>query len=313
LSLEVNEGLELLLSRYSPSYPRRIMTKTQPIQWKVNSDKEVLSRFKAANYMDCRISLYPYLDENVLTPDVLYIDLDDVTAKEPVRRRIEQILPGASLTIISTGRGLAIIIPVDSREFVGLCQRMPKIICKEPMKKILSFAAQELSRGEADIRHSPTFGSCLVRVPGTINSNNGARVKVLEQWDGVSRPSLLPLYRPFLNDLVIKAEEVYQYDNSRGKIPYIEKLLETPLLEWRKQMIERVICPYLMVRGMYREEAYLIVKEWYDKCLALQGARKLPNRIEYYLDYSHQRYKPLTEENFRRIFPEVYKEIQQKT
>ena len=63
----IERGLDYILSHFQePLWPRTISTKaTEGRQILVNSREEALSRFKRANFLDCRISAYPpNADEN---------------------------------------------------------------------------------------------------------------------------------------------------------------------------------------------------------------------------------------------------------
>jgi hypothetical protein len=198
---EVKEGLDLILSHCpEPAYPRKIATKSEPRQWRVNSDEEALRKFAAAKNMDCRINLYSLLQEGQiwLTPDVLYIDLDIRSKKDFVLQNIEEMLPGAKHTILDSGEGFSIILPMDGVEFDRTFRRL---VYLQPHKKILDFCAQELSWGKADKGHHE-----LVRIPGTINSGNGKPVSVVEQWNG-KRISYRPLNRSFLKYIMAPKEK----------------------------------------------------------------------------------------------------------
>jgi hypothetical protein len=53
----------------------------------------------------------------------------------------------------------------------------------------------------ADRLHNPTVKSCLVRIPGSLNSKcviklQDAEVKIIQKWDS-TRPSIQPLLIPF--------------------------------------------------------------------------------------------------------------------
>ena len=37
---------------------------------------------------------------------------------------------------------------------------------------------------KADVNHNPSLKSCMVRVPGSINSKNGQEVRIIQEWDG---------------------------------------------------------------------------------------------------------------------------------
>ena len=59
--------------------------------------------------------------------------------------------------------------------------------------KFLRYAEQLFSNGKHDTHHRPSINSCLLRVPGTYNSKNGERVKIIQQWDR---------YRPPIQDIL---------------------------------------------------------------------------------------------------------------
>lgn len=60
-SLDVDDGLTYIANHFQePKWPRTISTKaTEGRQVVVNGEKEALARYKAANWLDCRISAYP--------------------------------------------------------------------------------------------------------------------------------------------------------------------------------------------------------------------------------------------------------------
>lgn len=50
-------------------------------------------------------------------------------------------------------------------------------------------------------------------------------------------------------------------------IPWIEKLLQTPLVDYRKFVVWRILSPYLITIKKYSvEEASNEIKNWLDKC-----------------------------------------------
>jgi hypothetical protein len=98
---------------------------------------------------------------------------------------------------------------------------------------------------------------------------------------------------------------------------WIEKLLQTPIYSGRATAIERIFCPYL-IRRMSKEQAYIIIREWLDKCLALPNARPMnPSKrwkgyIEYYLDKAitlKDDYSYLKLETVKFVHPDLYDSI----
>jgi hypothetical protein len=52
-----------------------------------------------------------------------------------------------------------------------------------------------------------------------------------------------------------------------NSILWIERLLQTPLSDYRKLAIWRVLAPYLLnIRGISPHEAFGIMHDWLDKC-----------------------------------------------
>lgn len=79
---EVREGLIYILNHLDGLWPRMISTyATGGGQRLVYSFEEVMARFKAANFLDCRISAYPkytdfYINRTGIAPTVLLVDID---------------------------------------------------------------------------------------------------------------------------------------------------------------------------------------------------------------------------------------------
>ena len=128
------KGLDYILSHFQDSvWPRTISTKaTQGKQDTVNSMQEALGYFKAAKYLDCRISAFPrwgpYIAsdfasiKNPIPPDIIMIDLDmhnfnyeHLAIKAALRKtlkRIKKILNLNTPTVIWSVNGYHIYIPI---------------------------------------------------------------------------------------------------------------------------------------------------------------------------------------------------------
>src|SRR4249920_2603093 len=117
------------------------------------------------------------------------------------------------------------------------------------------FAEEFLTNKKGDPQHNPTVNSCLVRVPGTINSKCGQVVKIIQRWDG-QRPAIKYLLRGFRRWLIDKKlEQLRLSKNGRKaraptinstKIWWIEKLLQTPVDDYRKFAVWRILAPYVI-------------------------------------------------------------------
>ena len=53
----------------------------------------------------------------------------------------------------------------------------------------MRFAKDYLSNCKADKQNNPSFKSCLLRIPGSINSKYDTKVKIIQKWNGI-RPHI---------------------------------------------------------------------------------------------------------------------------
>ena len=64
--------------------------------------------------------------------------------------------------------------------------------------------------------------------------------------------------------------EVQQLDNAKTTLTkrlWIEILLDTPLGDYRKEAIRRIIAPYLMnIKKLTYDDAFNVIKNWLDSC-----------------------------------------------
>jgi hypothetical protein len=135
----VNEGLDYILSHFRHQmqlWPRTISTKTTEGRQVIVYDREeAMARFKQANFMDCRISAYPYWKpsivsdyadiKNTIAPNFIMIDLDIcnfdfdddnafLCALRQILSKIKELSQLHSPTVIWSGNGYHIYIPIDA-------------------------------------------------------------------------------------------------------------------------------------------------------------------------------------------------------
>jgi hypothetical protein len=227
-----------------------------------------------------------------MPPGLIMIDIDKSRCQTDRALRIvlsktltniREMLGGSYPTVLWTGNGYHVIQPIeavvleeikDFNEFV------------QPSMNFLRFAEWKLSNGKMDVQHNRTvsFGNCLLRIPGSHNSklvtaNHGiadekTEVKVIQKWNSY-RPhirSLLGSYYAYLVDQKqkndrINGNEQYLYTNNKQMIPWIEKLLKTPLPDYRKMIIWLVLSRYLInVLDLPFGDAFSIIKKWIIRC-----------------------------------------------
>jgi hypothetical protein len=210
---------------------------------------------------------------------------------EETCKNIEQTL-GDKPTILWSGNGVHICQPVESMVFE---QESKFAQFDQPSQTFLRFAAQFLSSHKSDTNNNPAFKSCLLRIPGSYNSkyvqqNRGtAEVKVIQRWDGF-RPRANPLYYHFYIYLADKKlrgfnMQTNKTESYRGNtIPWIEKLLETPIDDYRKNAVSLILAPYLVnIKKLSYDAALNIINSWLGKCGEL---RQLDQNFDYTVRYA---------------------------
>ena len=308
---KVQHGLDFILNHFQePLFPRKIMTKQLGYQVEVFNKEEALEYFKTSSYEDCRINSYPsftdYHGINRTPISFLMVDLDlkdfaqeeDPKKKELLDRALNKTLQnikdttGGNPTVLWTGNGYHVYQPVSGYilEEYETFYKFTKYFDKDLTSLFIQFAEEYFTDYTADRLHNPTVKSCLVRIPGSLNSKciaegRDAWVKIIQRWDSI-RPSIQPLLRDFkrwiiqkkIDDIkeLKKQEEkhakfqmtIYRSQESTTTIKWIEKgILDHPLSDHRKYIIWRILSPYLLnVKKLPKEEAYYVMKEWLDNC-----------------------------------------------
>ncbi len=129
-----------------------------------------------------------------------------------------------------------------------------------------------------------------MRIPGSINSKNNAEVKIIQEWDG-HRPDFRLLLGSFYAYLVGQKRQQRKDENigylefvpgcDYGPVTWIEKLLQTPIEDYRKHARDLILVPYLLLRRRITDPEQIcdIVMQWADKCAELR--RLDPSRREF--------------------------------
>ena len=303
-AITLEEGLDYILSHFEGQrlWPRAISTKTtEGRQVVVNSIEEALARFTQSDFLDCRISAYPLPSEvssfvgvNLdIAPSIVMIDLDRETFKTQrafemalfrTLKKISNMLISEP-TVIWSGSGYHVYLVLDAFVLEGEDAFNNTKFGSNPSQKFLRFAEWFLSNDKCDPQHNKTVSlrNCMLRIPESTNSKIGQTVRVIQKWNG-SRPSIKLLLEDFyvyLSDQRIKGLEQTRRKNpqiaefrrvtsssiSNCTIHWIERLLQTPLSDYRKLAIWRIFAPYLLnVRRLSPDEAHGIMREWLDKC-----------------------------------------------
>jgi hypothetical protein len=341
----IEKGLEFMLGHFSePLFPRKISTAaTHRKQYEVDDKDRAMLYYQAALWEDCRISGYGL---NQINPDLIFIDLDGSSFKsklahkralEATLKNIENKLDGAHPTVLWSGRGYHIIQPIDCPMSLENIKELAELEPSTTSNKFLQFAERYLSKNKHDKSHHPAIKSCMLRVPGSINSKCKTEgldpeVKIILKWDR-HRPDYRLLIGSFYADLVgryhqhhnrqrtktstsISVNNNMNNNNNINTIPWIEKLLQTPIEDYRKHARDLILVPYLVVRkGMTdQDQIYDIVMSWADKCAELK--RLEPSRHEFAARIRSRIYEvirvrvpPMTFETLKEKCPELYETL----
>jgi len=213
-------------------------------------------------------------------------------------------------TVIWSGNGYHFYIPCNSKGKILEQTPEFKKLVKEPSKEFLRFAELYLSDGKCDKQHNKTvsFNNCMLRIPGSFNSKNNVQVLVVQKWNGASKVQLDLLYGQFLayiidnkknknnckkkltkygpqthsvlpeNASLPKSNVLQRFYQKRNKrknnknfIPWIERLLKTPIEDDRKYCIWRILAPYFInVKHLSFDSSYDKIYQWLDKCNELK-------------------------------------------
>jgi len=249
--MNIEQGLDFLLSHFESNFPRTVSTlKTQNRQVEVFSREEALKYFKESELVDCRISAFGREEIEQEKPNLIFVDLDDVSALEEARALFYKTIHGIP-TILHTGNGLAILQPINMISLKGSVHNNYKV--EDPAKKFLQFAEKYLTNHKCDSGNHPSLKSCLIRVPGSYNSkclNNGmydqSQVFPIQEWNGVRCNVQNFPFKSYLNRLERECKKRRKFSGPIREIPYIENILRQRLSEGRKRIFALVLCPYLV-------------------------------------------------------------------
>ena len=292
-------------------FPRTIMTKKLGYQKTVYSKEKALEHFIESDFIDCRINAFPSLKEGATwIPELLFIDLDlsdfnsnkrslEVALNKTIKSIKEKLdNNNAHPTVLWSGNGYHIILPVNCPSELEHIQEFQEF--DNPSERFSRFAKDYLSNGKADKSNYPSFRSCLLRIPNSFNTKclargenfENSKVKIIQEWDK-KRPSIQYLLRDFRRYLItlkiqqmnkdkynkkIKRISSYRQNNNNVSntnttktIHWIEKLLQTPIADFRKNSISLILAPYLVnIKKLSYQESFDTLIEWLKKCDAIR-------------------------------------------
>jgi hypothetical protein len=225
-------------------------------------------------------------------------------------------------TVLWSGNGYHIYLALDSEGII--LEKVKEFSNIQHVSvKFLRFAEFFLSGGKSDKSHNTTvsFNNCMLRIPGTFNAKNNAQVQIIHSKTiAATIPSIKPLLRDFRRYLIDQqiAEKRRtrirrQYNNNSqggtGSIGWIERLLQTPLHDFRKYCVWRILTPYLLnIKKLSAQESTDIIRQWLVQCNTLRSLdfRIIEQRIIDGLDSAAEKgYLPISLENLKEENPQL--------
>ena len=300
--------IDFILKHFlEPIFPRTISTyKSKGRQFEIFNKEEMANAYKESNNIDCRVNAFPSYTEykgiQRYPPNFVFADLDLTSFKDrsSLDRALESTLRTIRIkingtpTVLWTGNGYHIYQPIEA---VVLEQFKEFEEFEHPSTKFIRFAEQYLTNESSDPSHNPSFKSCMLRVPGSLNSKcpkGQNEIIVIQKWDGYRPPINLLLSTFHANLISEKIKEIkFQrrvekaYGVKSGQInmlTWIETLLQTPIVDYRKNAIGLILSPYLVnIKKLSYTDSFQVIKNWLTKCNEL---RYLDSNFDYKIKYS---------------------------
>jgi hypothetical protein len=253
--------------------------------------------------------------------------------KNSALRKMEQ-MNGSHPTVSFTGNGYHIYLPTDvpvlDNEYIFSKDKFPNLFSPKGKyshyyvsEVFMQFAEDYFTGGKDDPNHRPKYKTCLIRIPETFNSKclskglseEESKVKLLQKWDGkrIDVESLTHEFRIWLTQQEInltkdkskkKTIKKPQYQTSSNRnnqsgnisqIDWIEKLLQTPIEDYRKDCLWRIIGPYLLnVKNLSELQSSKVMEDWLEKCSKLRKLDFEPRIKIYSIIKGNKGYKPIS-------------------
>lgn len=285
-------------------------------------------------------------------PNFIFIDLDLSkfrNSKKKLDNALENTLNniqhlGAKPTVLWSGNGYHTYLPIEAMvlDLVDIFSKdkFPSLLSDDYYSKyhgysvselFLKFAKDYLSNGNADPQHHPKYKTCLIRFPNTYNSKNlkngltleESKVRLIQKWDGRRIPIQLLLkdFRRWITQEELDQKRKIRRLKSKNlsvsiksnRIEWIEKLLQTPLDDYRKTCLWRILCPYLVnVKEISAQEKTPILQDWLRKCNDLKKTDFNHNQ-QIKKDLKHVGiHLPLSYQTLKEKEPELYHMLKSK-
>jgi non-catalytic primase subunit PriX-like protein len=261
--------------------------------------------YQESKFVDCRINAYPsytaYKGIQRYPPNFIFADLDLslIRTEQGLEKALSETLRfirfkiNGSPTVLWTGNGYHIYQPIDALILEQFSQFEE---FENPSLKFIKFAEYYITSGKSDPSHSPSFKSCMIRIPGTFNSKypkGKNEVRIIQKWDGYRPPMtlLLDAFHVYLAEQKVREIKLKKRIEKRFGIPgdnahpisWIETLLRTPVDDYRKNAVGLILAPYLInIKKLPYDNASTVIRDWLKKCGQL---RSLDPNFDYKVKY----------------------------
>ena len=232
--------------------------------------------YKKSGFVDCRINPFPLIENPV--PNLVFIDLDrNDNSKIPIEKKLFTTLTnikkrlGGHPTVLWTGNGFHIYQPFKVPTTLSAIKEFKDF--EKIDNKFLQFEKDFLSNGYADKKNHPSLKSCLLRVPGSVNSKclskgsteEDSKVKIIQEWDEKRIPIAYQIGTFHAYHISERQEEEkrraqynhLQYSTKPNETAWIEKLLKTPIKYNRKLCLWHILILYLVNIKVHLNQKYL--------------------------------------------------------
>ncbi len=288
------------------------------------------------------------LDLSNFSNDIKKLD----KVKNSTLRKMEQ-LNGSHPTVSFTGNGYHIYLPIDvpvlDNEYTFSTDKFPYLFSPKGKyshyyisEVFMQFAEDYFTSGKSQPNHRPKYKTCLIRIPETYNSkclnkelsNEESKVKFLQKWNGkrTDVEALVHEFRIWLTQQEInltrdKRKKIpnikteYKYSTNRNsqnnnliRIDWIEKLLKTPIEDYRKDCLWRIIGPYLLnFKNLSELQASKMMEQWLDECNKLRQLDFEPKTKIYSIIKGNKGYKPISFAKLKEENKDLFFLLESKT
>jgi hypothetical protein len=111
------------------------------------------------------------------------------------------------------------------------------------------------------------------------------------------------------------ATKSHQMTSGAGGIAWIDRLLQTPIPDWRKTAVALILAPYLLtIKRMSYKQAYHVIMQWAARCAKLSSLRPTErgfiDRVHTSLERAQTKQsKPLRWTTLVQNYPGLYNEV----